>query len=118
VVAVELSGAALPLLRENVAGLPVEVQGGDALATARALAAAGRRFEVALLDPPREGCPGLAEPLVRLGVERLVHVSCDPMTLARDLRELQGQGFRLIRVAGLDLMPQTFHLEAVALLER
>ncbi len=48
----------------------------------------------------------------------MVYVSCDPMTLARDLRELRARGLELRRAAGVDLMPQTFHIESLALLER
>ena len=118
VTAVELSAGALALLRGNTAGLPVQIRAGDATGVAGELAAAGERFELAVLDPPREGCPGLSAALRGLEVQRIVYVSCDPMTLARDLREAREQGFRLRRVAALDLMPQTYHIESVALLER
>ena len=116
--AVELSAEALALLRDNCAGLPVQVRSGDALAVAGELAAAGERFDLAVLDPPREGCPGLLPALARLAVQRVVYVSCDPMTLARDLREARQAGLPVERAAGFDLLPQSYHIEAVALLER
>jgi 23S rRNA (uracil1939-C5)-methyltransferase len=75
--------------------------------------------ECAVLDPPRTGIgESEARALARLGAGRIVYVSCDPATLARDLRVLLASGYRLARCAGFDLFPQTPHLEALALLER
>jgi len=120
VVAVESSREACELLERNAVALGGGVRplAGDAEQVLRRLVAAGERFEVAVLDPPREGSPRVAPLLAALGVARVVYVSCDPMTLARDLRGLVQQGFRLERAVGLDLMPQTFHLEAIALATR
>jgi 23S rRNA (uracil1939-C5)-methyltransferase len=73
-----------------------------------------------LVDPPRSGLPpGAAADLVRSGLRRLVYVSCDPGTLARDVRLLASEdGFRVQCVVPLDLFPQTHHVECVALLAR
>ena len=116
--AVELSSEALALLRESCAGLPVRVQAGDAAAVARELGRNGERFEVIVLDPPREGSPRLAEAVAALEARRVVYVSCDPMTLARDLRSWRGHGWELRRAVAIDVMPQSYHIETVALLER
>jgi tRNA/tmRNA/rRNA uracil-C5-methylase (TrmA/RlmC/RlmD family) len=71
-----------------------------------------------LVDPPREGVKKeVIEALNEGPVERLAYVSCDPATLARDLR-LLGAAFTLKRITPLDMFPQTKHLEAVAALER
>ena len=70
-----------------------------------------------LLDPPREGADR-AHLEVASRARRVVYVSCDPQTLGRDARLLAAAGFRLIRAVALDLMPQTFHVEVVALFER
>ncbi|MFL5307809.1 MAG: class I SAM-dependent RNA methyltransferase [Polyangia bacterium] len=73
--------------------------------------------DTVLLDPPREGADR-AHLDVAARARRVVYVSCDPQTLGRDARLLAGSGFRLIRAVALDLMPQTFHVEVVALFER
>ena len=80
--------------------------------------ASGSSFDVALLDPPRAGAKEILAPLAALVRRRIVYVSCDPSTLARDVGELGRQGFTLSRATVLDLFPQTYHLEAVAVLER
>jgi 23S rRNA (uracil1939-C5)-methyltransferase len=77
------------------------------------------RFEAAILDPPRAGCePAALAELIRLGLERLVYVSCEPSTHARDLSALVRGGYRVRRAAIVDMFPQTYHIESVALLER
>lgn len=77
------------------------------------------RAEVAVVDPPRRGlgADGVAA-LLGAGPERLAYVSCDPASLARDLRLLANAGFLLDRVTPVDMFPQTHHVEAVALLNR
>jgi len=77
------------------------------------------RFDLVLLDPPRAGAAEVARDLRHLGAERIVYVSCDPGTLARDLRQLCGDGeYRLVEATPLDMFPQTGHLETVALITR
>ena len=73
----------------------------------------------AVLDPPRAGCePGAVAELLRLGPERLVYVSCEPTTHARDIALLVRGGYRVRRAAVVDMFPHTYHVESVALLER
>ncbi|AWY40743.1 23S rRNA (uracil(1939)-C(5))-methyltransferase RlmD [Pseudomonas putida] len=74
-------------------------------------------FCAVLLDPPRDGAFEVVRKLKSLGAERLVYVSCNPVTLARDTVELIKQGYRLKRAGILDMFPQTAHVEAMALFE-
>ncbi len=73
-------------------------------------------LDAALLDPPRGGVEGAAlDALVELGPERIVYVSCDPATLARDAKRLRRSGYRLVEAVPVDMFPQTYHVESVSL---
>lgn len=72
-------------------------------------------FAAALLDPPREGAQAVAEDLAKLKVPRIVYVSCNPATLARDAALLTKRGYRLEKAGVLDMFAQTGHTEAMAL---
>src|SRR5690606_16212244 len=75
----------------------------------------GRRFDVAVLDPPRKGCePPVLEALAAAGVPRIVYVSCHPESLARDLARLAALGYRIEQVQPVDMFPMTTHVECVA----
>jgi len=72
-----------------------------------------------VLDPPRAGCePAALAEILRLGPDRLVYISCEPSTHARDLIALVRGGYRVRRAAIVDMFPHTYHIESVALLER
>jgi len=101
----------------------------NACATARVIAApaehalpslsAGGPWDLVVLDPPRQGCSrSVLDYLIAARSSRLIYVSCDPSTLARDLGILVGAGYRCVSLQPIDLFPQTFHLECVAVLER
>ena len=75
--------------------------------------------QVIVVDPPRKGCrESLLETIVRVRPERVVYVSCDPATLARDLKYLCGQGYELKRVKVVDVFCQTVHTESVVWIQR
>jgi 23S rRNA (uracil1939-C5)-methyltransferase len=78
---------------------------------------AAQGFSSVLLDPPRDGAFEVVRKLKALGARRLLYVSCNPATLARDTVELVNQGYRLKRAGILDMFPQTAHVEAMALFE-
>ena len=75
-------------------------------------------WDVVVLDPPRTGAKGVAEVLAGSACGRIVYVSCDPATLARDLKTITARGWRLAEAVALDLFPNTAHVETVCLLER
>jgi len=77
------------------------------------------KIDLAILDPPRNGCEKLdLQALIHSKPERITYVSCNPTTLARDLFELGKSGYRLQRLAMVDMFPMTYHLEVVALCEK
>jgi 23S rRNA (uracil1939-C5)-methyltransferase len=75
-----------------------------------------RRFSKIVLDPPRAGAKRLERDLAALGAEKILYISCNPATLARDLAALAKQGYSLRTVQPIDLFPHTFHVEAIATL--
>jgi len=76
----------------------------------------GPHPDVLVLDPPRTGCKALGTHIDRVNPKRVVYVSCDPTTLARDLRFFVEKEFRLQDIRLLDFFPQSYHMEVVALL--
>ncbi len=73
-------------------------------------------FNKILLDPPRSGAFEVLHQLADLGAERLVYVSCNPATLARDAGELVNKhGYRLVSTGVMDMFPHTTHVESIAL---
>lgn len=79
-------------------------------------ALAGERIDLAVIDPPRSGAgPEVVRRLAKLGVPKLLYVSDDPATLARDARLLVEVGYRLEQVQPLDMAPQTYYVESLAL---
>lgn len=73
--------------------------------------------DVIILDPPRAGChPDLLKEIIRRGIPRLVYVSCDPSTLARDVKLLSAK-YKLTSARVVDMFPQTYHIETVAVFD-
>ena len=78
-----------------------------------------RRPDVIVVDPPRKGCDiACLETMVQMQPQRIVYVSCDPATLARDVKYLREQGYELQTVRACDMFPNSFHVETVVLLTR
>lgn len=92
---------------------------GDAGAVAQKLGTEGVRPQVICVDPPRKGlAPQVPAILAGMGPERIVYVSCDPATLARDVDRFAQLGYRAVRARGVDLFPRTAHVETACLLVR
>ena len=114
---VEASAASIAALRRAAAE-----QGFDAASfevgqvgeVARRWARAGERFDLVIVDPPRAGAKDALQAIASLTAGALVMVSCDPVTLARDLRALRQRGLVLEEVLAFDMFPQTHHVECVA----
>ena len=73
--------------------------------------------DLIMLDPPRDGVnPKALMKILNFGVERLVYIACKPTSLARDLEMIQGRGYKVEKISGVDLFPGTVHVETVVLL--
>ncbi len=92
---------------------------GDASAIATRLAQDGLRPDVIITDPPRKGMDEpVLDALAAMAPERIVYVSCDPGTLARDLKRLNERDYTPLRCTAVDMFPRTHHVETVVLLSR
>lgn len=78
----------------------------------------GQAPDLLLLDPPRSGAAECIGSIAALKPQHIHYVSCDPTTLARDLKTLMADDYKLNRVVGFDLFPQTYHVETIAFLSR
>jgi 23S rRNA (uracil1939-C5)-methyltransferase len=85
---------------------------GDEFAFVRA--AARESWDVIVLDPPREGAKAIVSALAQSRTRRIVYVSCDPATLARDAKSLFSAGWALASLTAVDMFPHTAHIECVA----
>ncbi len=80
--------------------------------------AAGDVFDLVLLDPPRRGCLEVVPLLEGVGSPVVIYVSCDPATLARDIKEMTKNGYAIKKIILVDMFPQTHHLETMVLLTK
>jgi 23S rRNA (uracil1939-C5)-methyltransferase len=111
VIAVEASQTSSSDLRANA---PREIKAVLATTEQFLRQTSGLRPDLVVADPPRGGLgDGVVHALARLGPPRITYVSCDPSTLARDLRTFVSLGFRIVGAHLVDLFPQTFHIESV-----
>ncbi len=121
-IGVEVVESAVRDARENAARAGVHncrFLCADASQAAQQLAQEGIRPAVVVVDPPRKGCDAQGlEAIARMSPRRVVYVSCNPSTQARDLRILAGMGYRLEAVQPVDMFPHTNHIESIALLQR
>lgn len=117
VIAVESAGSSVRDLRRNADanGVDIEIIGGDA---ARELPELGE-LDALVVDPPRAGlADGVVESIAAACPERVAYVSCNPATWARDVARFEENGYKLLYAQPVDLFPQTYHVETVAVLSR
>ena len=117
VIAVESAGSSVRDLRRNAEmnHVEVEVIGGDA---ARELPELGG-LDALVVDPPRAGlADGVVASIAAAHPQKVVYVSCDAQTWARDVVRFEQEGYRLVLVQLVDLFPQTYHVEIVSAFER
>jgi 23S rRNA (uracil1939-C5)-methyltransferase len=117
VIGIEFGSTALDDARFNLAAVDhVQLHQG---AVENVLPGLGDRIDALVVDPPRAGCaPAVLQAAIARSIDRVVYVSCDPATLARDVRHFVEHGYDLIDVQPIDLFPQTYHVETVSLLLR
>jgi len=121
VVGVEGDDAMVVRGRENAElnGLSnVAFHGADLHADFTAQPWAAEGFDKILIDPPRSGAQEVCEYLTAFGAKRIVYVSCNPATLARDAGVMVRNGYRLVRAGVMDMFPHTTHVESMAMFER
>lgn len=119
VIGVEIIEEAVEAAKENAVGNGLtncEFIAGDVL---KVLDSIEEKPEYIILDPPRDGInPKALQKIINYGVERMVYISCKPTSLARDLELLIAGGYRVEKVACVDMFPQTANVETVCLLSR
>ena len=122
VIGVEIVGQAVEDAKKNAAENGVENAEFlcmDAAKAADMLKNRGERPDVVVLDPPRKGCgPELIGAVAKMAPRRVVYVSCNPETLARDLKRFALLGFKTMQITPVDLFPRTAHVETVVLMSR
>ncbi|WP_109486158.1 23S rRNA (uracil(1939)-C(5))-methyltransferase RlmD [Occallatibacter savannae] len=118
VIAVESAPASLAALTQNLQGTTGHAISADTLSFLRSHQA-GPAPDLIVVDPPRAGFgPEVTTLLATIAAPTIVYVSCDPSTLARDLKQLVASGYAILSVTLADLFPQTFHLETVVTLQK
>jgi 23S rRNA (uracil1939-C5)-methyltransferase len=118
VIAVESAPTAAQSLTQNLRGTVGRSVAGDTLSFLKAQSTA-RMPELIVLDPPRAGLgPEVTAALAAIAAPTVIYVSCDPSTLARDMKALLASGYSINSVTLADLFPQTFHLETVVTLQK
>jgi len=94
-------------------------QVGDASEYMVKLSKAKRQVDVVVVDPPRSGCtPELMKSVMQLNPKRFIYVSCNIETQVRDLQLMMNSGYKITKMQGFDLFPETYHIENVVLLEK
>ena len=122
IIGVEIIGQAIENAKKNAADNGIENARficDDASGAAKTLFDEGIRPDVVILDPPRKGCSAdVIDTVAKMNPERVVYVSCDPATLARDCKIFLTYGYEVERLSAVDMFPRTTHVETVVQLVR
>ena len=122
VIGVEIVESAVQDARKNarINGIDnIEFICSDARKASVDLVKQGIKADVVFVDPPRKGCDTVTmDSIVTISPEKIVYVSCNPATLARDLRYLAERGYETVTIQPVDQFPQTYHVETVCCLKR
>lgn len=120
VIGIEIVPAAIADAKENAKAnniQNIEFICSDAASYAMKINEQNMHPDVVVVDPPRKGCDEQTiESIVQMNPSRVVYVSCDPGTLARDLKAFEAQGYTAVKIQPVDMFPFTFHIENVTLL--
>lgn len=117
VVGVEDYAPSIKMARNNATSNRIANVEFHAMPAEQALQRFGHRFDLLVLDPPRAGAYAVVKQLRQQPIAKIIYVSCDPQTLARDLKTLTSFGYRVVTSRVFDMFPQTYHMESLTLLE-
>ncbi|MDP4132681.1 MAG: 23S rRNA (uracil(1939)-C(5))-methyltransferase RlmD [Bacillota bacterium] len=122
VIGVEIVPSAVKAAKKSLARANIKnavIYEGASEIIAPRLIQKGEKADVVVVDPPRKGCaPELLSALALMKPERIVYVSCDPATLARDAAQLKNSGYEVKTAVPFDMFPYTYHVETVVLMSR
>ncbi|MFC1890672.1 23S rRNA (uracil(1939)-C(5))-methyltransferase RlmD [Thermodesulfobacteriota bacterium] len=121
VIGVELNDHSIEDIKNNLAG--AEIKNYEFLHMESALGLdrlidRGETVNTVILDPPRSGGKDIVERIIRLKPSKIIYVSCNPSTLARDLGFFQNGGYTLESSQAIDMFPQTYHIESISVIQR
>jgi 23S rRNA (uracil1939-C5)-methyltransferase len=119
VIGVEGSSSSIEMAKENCRANRIENATFYNRSASGALTFLKQRgpVDLVVLDPPRSGAAAVVNELIQSPVKKVVYVSCDPQTLARDLNILVKGGYELVSSQSLDMFPQTYHCESITVVE-
>lgn len=122
IVAVEINSIAVENAKANAARNKISNARwivGSSKSGIQGILEARESFDLVIMDPPRSGAWDILADILNLAPDRVIYISCDPATLARDIRFLQKNGpYSVKKTLPLDMFPQSFHLESITLLEK
>jgi 23S rRNA (uracil1939-C5)-methyltransferase len=106
-------------LNKKIEGSKIKMIKGNADRVLKDLEREGKSFDVVVLDPPRTGCSLVAlDSVAKLAAKYIIYVSCNPATLARDLKLLSEKGFKAEYIQPIDMFCHTYHVESIAVLKK